>query len=182
MQVADRLDVREFGVAPGERVLVTGPNGAGKSTLVRVLAGDLVPERGRVETTGRVAWLPQESPVSDPAQPLLAAFAAGRPGEPGDHRGALLGFGLFRPDDLDTPVGSLSAGQRRRLELARVLRAPGDLLLLDEPTNHLSPGLVEDLEAALDGYDGAVVAVSHDRAFVERFTGRTVRLVAGRVA
>ena len=182
VQVADRLDVREFSVAPGERVLVTGANGAGKSTLVRVLAGDLTPDAGRAERAGRVAWLPQESAVPDPAVPLLAAFAAGEPGEPGDHRGTLLGFGLFGADDLATPVGALSAGQRRRLALARVLRDPGDLLLLDEPTNHLSPALVEDLEAALAGFDGAVVAVSHDRTFVERFSARPVRLVDGRVA
>jgi macrolide transport system ATP-binding/permease protein len=181
VRVTGRLDVREFSVAPGERMLVTGPNGAGKSTLVRVLAGDLQPDHGRVEAAGRVAWLPQESAVADPALPLLAAFAAGEPGEPEDHRGALLGFGLFGADDLATPVGALSAGQRRRLALARVLRDPGDLLLLDEPTNHLSTALVEDLETALAGFDGAVVAVSHDRTFVERFPARSVELTDGRI-
>jgi macrolide transport system ATP-binding/permease protein len=178
--VAPRLDIPEFTVAPGERVLVTGPNGAGKSTLLRVLAGDLRPDRGRCRRPARIGWLPQESRVTDPGRTLLDAFAAGRPGDPEEHRAALLGFGLFRPADLAVRVGALSTGQLRRLALARLLCAPVDLLLLDEPTNHFSPALVEDVEAALDAYRGALVMVTHDRMLSERFTGRRVRLRDGR--
>jgi macrolide transport system ATP-binding/permease protein len=181
VSVGTRLDMPEFTVAPGERVLVTGPNGAGKSTLLRVLAGELRPDRGRCRRPARIGWLPQESRVTDPGRTLLDAFAAGRPGDPEEHRVALLGFGLFRPADLAVRVGALSTGQLRRLALARLLCAPVDLLLLDEPTNHFSPALVEDVEAALHGYAGALVMVSHDRMLTARFTGRRVRMLAGRL-
>ncbi|MEV5319320.1 ATP-binding cassette domain-containing protein [Streptomyces sp. NPDC052687] len=170
-----------FTVAPGERVLVTGPNGAGKSTLLRVLAGELRPDRGHCRRPARIGRLPQESRVTDPGRTLLDAFAAGRPGDPEEHRAALLGFGLFRPSDLAVRVGALSTGQLRRLALARLLCAPVDLLLLDEPTNHFSPALVEDVEAALHGYEGALVMVSHDRMLTARFTGRRVRMRGGRI-
>lgn len=179
--VGTRLDMPEFTVAPGERVLVTGPNGAGKSTLLRVLAGELRPDRGRCRRPARIGWLPQESRVTDPGRTLLDAFVAGRPGNPEEHRAALLGFGLFRPADLGVRVGALSTGQLRRLALARLLCAPVDLLLLDEPTNHFSPALVEDVEAALHGYAGALVMVSHDRMLTARFTGRRVRMRGGRL-
>lgn len=92
----------------------------------------------------------------------------------------LLALGLFRPDDLSVPVAALSIGQQRRLALARLVTRPADLLILDEPTNHIALGLVEELEAALDRYAGAVVVVSHDRSFRGRFTGERLELRAGR--
>ena len=179
--VGTRLDVPAFTVGPGDRVLVTGPNGAGKTTLLRVLSGDLRPDHGECTRQQRFGWLPQETAIADPRQSLLAAFAQGRPGPPGEQRGALLAFGLFPPSTLDMAVGVLSTGQLRRLALASVLRAPVDLLLLDEPTNHLSPALVEDLEDALVHYRGAVVVVSHDRMLARRFTGRRVTMANGRI-
>lgn len=180
VRVAGRLDVDALSVGPGERLLVTGPNGAGKSTLLRVLAGDLTPGRGEVRRSARTAWLPQETTLAHPRRNLLAAYAEGLPGDPEEHREALLSLGLFTPAVLGTAAGGLSVGQVRRLGLARVLREPAGLLLLDEPTNHLSPGLVEDLEEALDRWTGALVVVSHDRMFTRRFEGRRVRLEAGR--
>ncbi|NYI07824.1 ABC-F family ATP-binding cassette domain-containing protein [Allostreptomyces psammosilenae] len=182
--VGDRLRVEELEIAPGERLLVTGPNGAGKTTLLRVLAGDLAPDRGSVRGPGpeHIGWLPQEVPASPaPRRTLLAAFAEGLPGEPEEHRQTLLSLGLFRAEDLATPVGGLSAGQRRRLALARMVENRADLLLLDEPTNHLSPALVEDLEEALGSYQGALVVVSHDRLWVDRFTGRRCAMSGGRL-
>jgi macrolide transport system ATP-binding/permease protein len=176
VRVGDRLFVEHFAIEAGERVLVHGPNGAGKSTFLRVLAGELAPDAGTVTTQGRVDHLHQDPQVVRPERSLLEAFAAGRPGYADDHRAALLALGLFRPEVLATPVGALSVGQRQRLALARLLTAGADLLLLDEPTNHLSPGLVEDLEAALDGYRGALVMVSHDRALRSRFTGRELAI------
>ncbi|MFD5002041.1 TlrC/CarA/OleB/SrmB family ABC-F type ribosomal protection protein [Streptomyces mutabilis] len=177
--VGGRLDVHGFTVEPGERILITGANGAGKSTLLRVLAGDLRPDRGTCARPERIGWLPQETPVTHPRRTLLDAYAAGLPGAPAEHRGALLGLGLFRVPDLRTAVGDLSTGQLRRLALARLLRDPVDLLLLDEPTNHLSPALVEDFEDALHHYRGALVMVSHDRMVARRFTGRRVRMSGG---
>ncbi|MFD7086290.1 ribosomal protection-like ABC-F family protein [Streptomyces sp. NPDC059896] len=179
--VGDRLAVAGLRVKAGERLLVTGPNGAGKTTLLRVLAGDLRPDSGAVRHTGRIGYLPQDLPAVPSGLPLLGAFATGRPGLPEEHADELLALGLFRPDDLRVPVAALSVGQRRRLELARLVTRPAELLVLDEPTNHVALGLVEELEEALTAYAGAVVVVSHDRDFRARFTGGRLELRAGRV-
>ncbi|WP_435866442.1 ABC-F family ATP-binding cassette domain-containing protein [Streptosporangium sandarakinum] len=181
VRVADRLHVGSLTIGPGRRLLVHGPNGAGKSTLLRVLAGVTEPDEGTVRRRGRIGYLPQESSFDRPERPLLAAFAEGRPGHPEEHRARLLSMGLFRPEQLATPVGALSVGQRRRLGLARLLAEEADLLLLDEPTNHLSLRLVEELEEALAAYPGALVLVSHDRALRGRFTGEEIELRDGRL-
>jgi macrolide transport system ATP-binding/permease protein len=175
------LRIDELSVGATDRLLVHGPNGAGKTTLLRVLAGALRPDRGQVFRQGRTGYLAQEVPVSRPRVSLLAAFAEGRPGTVDEHAERLLALGLFRPDDLRVDVGALSAGQRRRLGLARLLTTEVDLLLLDEPTNHLSPGLVEELEEALVGFPGALVVVSHDRRLCQRFRGMRRALRAGRL-
>ncbi|MGC4940346.1 ribosomal protection-like ABC-F family protein [Kribbella sp. DT2] len=181
VKVEGRLDVRSLEIKTGDRLHIVGPNGAGKSTLLRVLAGDLAPDQGDVRRPARIGWLPQQTVVAKPGEPLLRAYARGLPGTPDEHRGALLGLGLFRHHDLQTPVGKLSTGQLRRLDLARLLHRPVDLMLLDEPTNHLSPALVEDLENALSDYRGALIVVSHDRMLARRFQGRTLALEDGRL-
>ncbi|MEU0298159.1 ribosomal protection-like ABC-F family protein [Streptomyces sp. NPDC006175] len=176
--VGDRLDLPSLRVEPGRRLLVTGPNGAGKTTLLRVLAGDLAPDAGEVRRRGRIGYLPQELPTRPTRRTLLTTFAAGRPGSPDEYEDELLALGLFRQEDLAVPVAALSIGQQRRLALARLVTRPADLLILDEPTNHIALDLVEELEAALDRYAGAVVAVSHDRSFRGRFTGERLELRA----
>ncbi|MFF3275422.1 ribosomal protection-like ABC-F family protein [Streptomyces chrestomyceticus] len=179
--VGDRLRIAELTVQPGDRLLVTGPNGAGKTTLLRVLAGDLRPDTGTVRRPARTGYLAQELSTAVPLrQSLLAAFAAGLPGPPEEHASGLLALGLFREEDLTVPVTALSVGQRRRLELARLVTRPADLLVLDEPTNHVSLALVEELEEALSAYRGAVVVVSHDRRFRGGFRGRELELDGGR--
>ncbi|KUH39810.1 MULTISPECIES: ABC-F family ATP-binding cassette domain-containing protein [Streptomyces] len=167
-------------IAPGQRLLVTGANGAGKTTLLRVVAGDLQPDTGLVRRPAMTGYLPQELPARSTRLPLVAAFAAGRPGPLEEHAARLLTLGLFREEDLHVPVAELSAGQQRRLQLARLVTRPAALLVLDEPTNHVALDLVEDLEAALAVYPGAVVAVSHDRGFRERFPGERLELSGGR--
>ncbi|MCG5214500.1 ABC-F family ATP-binding cassette domain-containing protein [Streptosporangium sp. KLBMP 9127] len=181
VRVGDRLDVPGLRIRPGERLLVTGPNGAGKSTLIRVLAGELRPDAGQVRLAGRVGHLRQEETPWRPGLTVLDAFAAGRPGDAAEHAGTLLSLGLFRRADLRLRIGELSYGQRRRIELARLVTEPVDLVLLDEPTNHLSPALVEELEAALTTYQGALVVVTHDRRMRSRFTGSHLTLHEGRV-
>ncbi|MFF8967678.1 ribosomal protection-like ABC-F family protein [Streptomyces globisporus] len=180
VSVGDRLRLPSLRVTSGARLLVTGENGAGKTTLLRVLAGDLAPDTGTVTRHARIGYLPQELPARPTRRTLLATFAAGRPGFPDEYADDLLALGLFRPEDLDVPVASLSVGQQRRLALARLVTRPADLLVLDEPTNHIALSLVEELEQALDQYRGAVVVVSHDRSFRARFTGDVLELRAGR--
>nr|WP_280268800.1 ATP-binding cassette domain-containing protein [Nocardia wallacei] len=178
--VGDRLRVGELCIAPGDRLLVTGPNGAGKTTLMRLLAGELAPDAGTVSVRGRVGHLRQQQAPWPARQTVLGAFADGR-GHPDDRAEELLSLGLFRPAELGLRIGELSYGQRRRIELARLVREPADLLLLDEPTNHLSPALVEQLEQALTGYTGALVVVTHDRRLRSRFTGPRVEVRDGAV-
>ncbi|WP_431868079.1 ribosomal protection-like ABC-F family protein [Nocardiopsis eucommiae] len=181
VRVDHRLEVGALSLAQGERVLVTGPNGAGKTTLVRVLSGELVPDSGRVALPGSVGLLRQEDAPVPEGRSVLQAYAAGRPGPPEEYRDELAALGLFRSGDLDQPVASLSVGQRRRIEVARLTSGTHDLLLLDEPTNHLSPGLVEELEEALSRYTGALLLVTHDRRARQRFTGRRLELREGAV-
>ncbi|MFI0809469.1 TlrC/CarA/OleB/SrmB family ABC-F type ribosomal protection protein [Streptomyces echinatus] len=182
IRVAGRLHVPSLHVGGAERLLVTGPNGAGKTTLMRVLAGELRPDEGTVRTRGTVGHLKQEETPWPPGLTLAQAFAHGRGGDLDEHTDHLLSLGLFSPSDLRLRVSELSYGQRRRIELARLVCEPVDLLLLDEPTNHFSPALVEELERALAGYRGAVVVVTHDRRMRDRFTGRHLELDAGRLA
>ncbi|MFV2177104.1 ribosomal protection-like ABC-F family protein [Actinomadura sp. LOL_016] len=177
--VADRLRLDGLAVRAGERLLVTGPNGAGKTTLMRVLAGELRPDAGEVRRSGRIGLLRQDGPSGPADRTVLRAFAHGRPGDLDEHADALLALGLFRPSELGLRVGDLSHGQRRRIELARLVSEPVDLLLLDEPTNHLSPMLVEQLEEALAVYQGALVVVTHDRRLRAAFTGSHLELDGG---
>jgi macrolide transport system ATP-binding/permease protein len=179
VRVGSRLRLDALTVRSGERLLVTGPNGAGKTTLMRVLAGELQPDAGTVRRSGRIGHLRQDEPAGPPDRTVLGAYAAGRPGSLDEHVDALLALGLFRPSDLRLRLGELSYGQRRRVELARLVSEPVDLLLLDEPTNHLSPQLVEQLEEALTSYEGALVIVTHDRRMRAAFTGSHLELHEG---
>lgn len=172
-------------ICPGDRWLVTGPNGAGKSTLLRVLAGELATGHRGASEELRVSWL-RQTLSSVPEETTVEVFAQSTGMYPDDAEPSLGQLGLFSPEDLVRPVSELSVGQRRRLELAAAATAPGDLLLLDEPTNHLTPDLVEQLEAALVDFPGAVVTVTHDRRWLEnaRTQGgqRELHVSSGRVA
>ncbi|WP_125262792.1 ribosomal protection-like ABC-F family protein [Streptomyces alboflavus] len=181
VRVGERLRLDGLlAIKPGGRLLVTGENGAGKTTLLRVLAGDLEPDAGTARRPARIGYLAQELPARPTRLPLLAAFAADRPGLPDEYAEQLLSLGLFREQDLHVPVTALSVGQQRRLQIATLMTRPADLLVLDEPTNHIALDLVEDLQAALAAYPGAVVAVSHDRDFRARFEAEQLELRGGR--
>jgi macrolide transport system ATP-binding/permease protein len=179
IRVGDRLRVDTLSITPGERILITGPNGAGKTTLMRVLAGELEPDEGQAERNGAIGHLRQHAGPGSARQSVLRAFAAGRIGTLEEHAEALDRLGLFTHDEFGKPVATLSVGQRRRLELARLVSRPVDVLLLDEPTNHLSPLLAEQLQEALVDYKGTVILVSHDRRLREAFKGRHLRMNSG---
>ena len=152
-----------------DRIAITGPNGAGKTTLLRLLLGRLAPETGSASLGASVAvgeidqartGLPEELPLGDAFGSVVPDLA------PADVRTLLAKFGL-RADQVTSPVARLSPGERTRAALA-LLQARGvNLLVLDEPTNHLDLPAIEQLEQALEGYDGALLLVSHDRRLLD---------------
>lgn len=175
--VPGRLAGTTLAVGATDRWLVTGPNGCGKSTLLAVLAGRLEPPGGSFWTApeAQVRLLTQEPAAHDARATARSAYAAAV-GERTAQEVPLASLGLLAGRDLDRPVGSLSVGQRRRLDLAVVLATPPDVLLLDEPTNHFSLRLVSELEEGLAGYPGAVVVASHDRWLRRRWDGEVLHL------
>jgi ATP-binding cassette subfamily F protein uup len=162
-------------LGPGERVGLVGVNGSGKTTLIRLLSGDLAPDAGEVErgATVKVALLSQDTAEIPGELRVLEALEAvkGR-ATLGDGRELTAGqlaerFG-FRGEKGRTLVRDLSGGERRRLQLMRLLMGEPNVLLLDEPTNDLDIDTLRALEDLLDGWPGTLVVVSHDRYFVER--------------
>lgn len=175
--VDGRLAPVSLSISGRDRWLVEGPNGSGKSTLLRVLAGHLVPDHGGVSAPSSVSigLLGQEPEPGNPELPARQTYAL-RVGERVAEQVPLGTFGLLPGRDENRPVGELSVGQRRRLDLACVLASPPDVLLLDEPTNHFSLQLATELEDSLPDYPGAIVVASHDRWLRRRWQGPLLAL------
>ena len=171
------LDVRE-----GELVGVVGPNGAGKTVLARVLVGDLEPGAGRRWAGDgiTVGYLAQAAAGMDPDASVIGALRAGRALAEDDAVRRLMAFN-FDYEQVRRPVATLSGGERTRLAFLALMLDGPNCLVLDEPTNHLDVDSIEVLEDALERYDGTVVAVSHDRYFLDRIADRIVHVADGAV-
>jgi ATPase subunit of ABC transporter with duplicated ATPase domains len=158
-----------FAMTGPKRVAITGPNGSGKSTLLRVIAGQMAQLAGTVRATDRLAMLDQQAGLLDPSLSIRDNFARLNPGATENACRAALARFAFRADAALQIVGTLSGGQTLRAALACTLggERPPWLLILDEPTNHLDLDSIEAVEAGLSAYDGALLVVSHDAAFLD---------------
>jgi ATP-binding cassette subfamily F protein uup len=177
-----RTVIRDFSVSilRGDRIGIIGPNGAGKSTLIRVLLGEQEPDSGVVQRGTRleVAYFDQQRAQLDPQATLMDSVADGRlsvtiNGRSKHVAGYLQDF-LFPPERLQSPVSTLSGGERNRLLLARLFTRPANLLVMDEPTNDLDVETLELLEELLLDYQGTLLLVSHDRAFLDNVVTSTL--------
>lgn len=175
----DRLSLL---VRQGERVVLTGPNGSGKTTLLRVLIGERQPNAGRVRLGVSVAagYLSQQQEGIDLRRTPLQEIRSAATLDEAAARGYLHRF-LFSGDEVNTRNDCLSFGQRSRLALARIIVSGVNVLVVDEPLNHLDIPSRERFEQALDSFQGTILAVSHDRAFIERFGRRVLRLRDGQL-
>jgi ABC transport system ATP-binding/permease protein len=161
-------------LTPGIRLGLLGANGSGKSTLLKLLIGTLAPDRGRIERAEglRIVSFDQDRGGLDPAESLRRALAP--EGDAVVYRGQSIHVVswakrfLFRPEQLEMPVGRLSGGEQARILIARLMREPADLLILDEPTNDLDIPTLEVLEESLADFPGGLVLVTRDRFMLER--------------
>lgn len=174
-QVQGRTLVEDFSaqVQRGDKIALIGANGCGKTTLLRLMLGDLTADSGKIHrgTKLEVAYFDQHRAELDPDRTVMDNLAEGKQevmvnGKPRHILGYLQDF-LFHPKRAMTPVRALSGGERNRLLLARLFLKPSNLLILDEPTNDLDVETLELLEELIDGYQGTVLLVSHDRQFVD---------------
>jgi ATPase subunit of ABC transporter with duplicated ATPase domains len=176
---SENLVIRDLSltITGPERVAVTGPNGAGKTTLLAVITGQLQPFAGTVQATTPFAMLDQRVSLLDPSLSIRDNFKRINPDADENACRAALARFMFRADAALQFVATLSGGQMLRAGLACVLggSTPPPMLILDEPTNHLDIDAIEAIETGLRAYDGALLVVSHDNAFLEAI-GITRRL------
>ncbi len=171
----DKRIVRDFStrILRGDRVGIIGPNGSGKSTLLRLMIGEIQPDTGRISmgTRLRTAYFDQQRDRLDLDKSVRDNVCDGSDhvhvrGRPRHVIGYLKDF-LFPPERIDSPVNSLSGGERNRLLLAKLFTQPANLMVLDEPTNDLDVETLELLEDLLMEYEGTLLLVSHDRTFLD---------------
>src|SRR2546427_724183 len=178
-QLVSHLDLV---ISPGTRVGLIGPNGSGKTALLNLLAGELSPDAGEIERADglRVVRFEQERGGLDPDQSLRRALAP--EGDSVAWRGRSVHVAswakrfLFRPEQLEVPVGRLSGGEQARILIARLMREPADLLILGEPTNDLDIPPLQVLGDSPAEFDGGLVLVTHDRFMLQRGSTMIVAL------
>ena len=176
------LQGAEGGLEFGEKIALLGDNGSGKSTLLRILLGEESPDTGDVTWGSRVeyGYLAQQETRGEATGTVLSYFRQEVGVEEGEARHILAAY-MFYGADVFRSVSTLSGGEWSRLRLALLVMQKPNLLLLDEPTNHLDIDSREALEEALESYGGTVLAISHDRYFVNKLAGRVWELEQGQI-
>ena len=169
-------------VTGGEHIALIGDNGTGKSTLLKLIMNQETPDRGYLYQgpAVRSAYLPQIVSFSVDSRSALDTMLYDAKCQPQEARDRLAAFG-FRGDDVMTPVGALSGGERSRLKLCMLMGSDINFLILDEPTNHLDIASREWMEDALSDYEQTLLFVSHDRYFIEKFADRIWALGDGEI-
>ncbi len=175
------FDHAGFALRRGERVFLLGPNGCGKTTLLKILSGRLEPDGGFVRPGAKVTigYYDQVQEGLDSRKTAMQELWDAYPRKTETEIRCAMAAFLFRGDEVFKPIGVMSGGERARLLLLKLMLAGDNLLLLDEPTNHLDIASREALEEALEGYDGTILAVSHDRYFINRMANRVLLLEQG---
>ncbi len=176
------FDALDLAVTGGERIALIGDNGTGKSTLIKLIMGEETPDKGYLYKgpAVRTAYLPQIVTFSDDRRSALDTMLYDCRCQPQEGRDRLAAFG-FRGEDVLTPVGALSGGERSRLKLCMLMGSDINFLILDEPTNHLDIASREWMEDALSDYEQTLLFVSHDRYFIEKFATRIWALSDGKI-
>ena len=169
-------------VTGGERIALIGDNGTGKTSLLKLIMDEETPEEGWLYRgpAVRTAYLPQIVEFSLDSRSALDTMLYDARCQPQEARDRLAAFG-FRGEDVFTPVGALSGGERSRLKLCMLMGGDVNFLILDEPTNHLDIASREWMEDALSDYEQTLLFVSHDRYFIEKFATRIWALADGRI-
>ena len=182
LSFGDKVIIKDFSatVMRGDKIGLIGPNGAGKTTLLKLILGELVPDSGKIRQGAnlQVAYFDQMRNALDLDATLVDFISPGSEwieiGNQRKHVKSYLGDFLFSPARANSPVRSLSGGERNRLLLARLFARPANVLVLDEPTNDLDIETLELLEELLQGYEGTVFLVSHDRTFLDNVVTSTI--------
>jgi len=167
-----------FLIRKDERVMFLGPNGSGKSTLMKLMNSMLVPKDGRI-TLGyniKIGYYDQENRGLDDAKTVFEEMHDEYPEKTDLELRSTLALFLFGADDIEKKISTLSGGERARLTLAKLILKKVNLLIMDEPTNHLDIGSCEALESALIAFPGTIIAVSHDRYFINKVATRIIEL------
>jgi ATP-binding cassette subfamily F protein uup len=178
----DKVIIKDFSatVLRGDKIGLIGPNGAGKTTLLKLIRGELKPDSGKIRQGAnlQVAYFDQMRNALDLDATLVDFISPGSEwieiGNQRKHVKSYLGDFLFSPARANSPVRSLSGGERNRLLLARLFARPANVLVLDEPTNDLDIETLELLEELLQNYEGTVFLVSHDRTFLDNVVTSTI--------
>ena len=171
-----------FLVRRGERVMFLGANGTGKSTLMKLINSALIPNAGKI-TLGyniKIGYYDQENRGLSDTNTVFGELRNEYPDKTDLELRSTLALFLFDADDIQRTVSTLSGGERARLTLAKLILKKVNLLVMDEPTNHLDIGSCEALENALMAFEGTIVAVSHDRYFINRIATRIIELAPER--